>query len=342
MIIDAAALQLAGLRILPGLINAHDHLEFALFPRLGAGPYPNATAWARDIYHPGEDPVRKHLRVPKRLRLIWGGLRNLLAGVTTVCHHNPYHPVFDTGFPVRVVRRFGWAHSFAFDNVAARFNASPAQAPFILHLGEGADSTSRDEIFRLHELGALQPRTVLVHAVGLNSEGWELVRRSGAAVVWCPRSNLFTLGATLDVRKLLVAQIPVALGADSPLTAAGDLLDEMRFAMEQYGLSPSETLALAAASAARMLGLPERRGDYIAVREFGAPPDAVVIGGRLRLVSKELAFILPRAERTRWSPLRLCGRPPVLVPFPVRALIDQTRAALGEAAIYLGGREVIA
>src|SRR5688500_5713909 len=57
-------LDLGGCLILPGLINAHDHLDFNLFPRLGRGPYSNAAAWARDIHRPRESPVREHLQVP--------------------------------------------------------------------------------------------------------------------------------------------------------------------------------------------------------------------------------------------------------------------------------------
>ena len=46
--IDGPELDLAGYLILPGLINCHDHLEFNLFPRLGRGPYDNASSWAAD------------------------------------------------------------------------------------------------------------------------------------------------------------------------------------------------------------------------------------------------------------------------------------------------------
>jgi hypothetical protein len=77
-------MNLDAYQLLPGLINAHDHLDFNLFPRLGSGPYPNATAWAEDIYHPECSPVSQQLRLPKRIRLLWGGLKNLLSGVTTV------------------------------------------------------------------------------------------------------------------------------------------------------------------------------------------------------------------------------------------------------------------
>jgi hypothetical protein len=69
------------------------------------------------------------------VRLWWGALKNLLSGVTTVCHHNPYErDVFDADFPVRVVRRFSWAHSLEFEpELAARFRKAPASYPFLVH-----------------------------------------------------------------------------------------------------------------------------------------------------------------------------------------------------------------
>lgn len=336
MSVDGVDLDLTGLQILPGLINAHDHLHFSLFPRLGTGPYANANEWARDIYHPEQDPIRRHLLVPKHLRLIWGGLRNLAAGVTTVSHHDTYHPVFDEDFPVRVMKNCGWAHSLAFtEDVRACFDATPPGAPFVIHLGEGTDATASEEIFRLHALGALDRRTVLVHAVGLTPEGWNLVRASEASVIWCPRSNLFTLGRTLST-EVRESGISIALGTDSPLTIEGDLLDEL----DHAGGTLAYRLALVTTVPSRVFQLPPRPVDWIAVSKFGAPPKLVVIDGRIRLIDPALAESLPPNLRREFYRLNIQSRPPVLVRCNIPELLEQTCQYLGPGPIRLGGREV--
>ena len=341
--------DLNGYLVLPGLINSHDHLEFALFPALGNGNYRNSVEWAEDIHSKHGPVIDAQRGIAKATRLWWGGIRNILCGVTTVCHHNPYESaVFDSGFVLRVLRDFGWAHSLEFDSdLAQRYLDTAPHQPFILHLAEGIDEQSAAEIYRIAKSGALCHRTVLVHGVGLDDGGFELLRSSGASLIWCPSSNVFLFGRTLS--KEDIERLPsVCLGNDSPLTACGDLLDEIRFAKQRQGFPAAGLFQMVTTRAANILRLREGQGslrigalaDFFALCDNGLPPadqlaaiswrdvQLVVIGGEVQLASAGMLQRLPHRLTA--------GLEPLFVDREVRWLRASLGELFGESRKHLG------
>jgi cytosine/adenosine deaminase-related metal-dependent hydrolase len=344
-----------GFLVLPGLINAHDHLEFNLFPRLGRGTYSNATAWANDIYRPDQFPIRQHLEVPKPVRLFWGGIKNLINGVTTVAHHNSYDAnVFEQGFPIRVVKRFGWAHSIAFcTDLQASYRATPPGAPFIIHAGEGTDDKAHAELGILDQAGLVGPTSVIVHGVALYGSDIPLLKQRGVSLIWCPTSNLFTLGKTLST-EVLQSSIPIALGTDSALTAEGDLSDEIRVASRHTGLC--RIYDMLTTQAANVLRLRHKEGsirqgaraDFIVVEDRGqAPveslpninPELVVVGGRIKLISVHLATSFRLRHPRRMHRIAVEGRGDWYIDCNIPELSAPAKWVLDDA-FRLAGRRV--
>jgi cytosine/adenosine deaminase-related metal-dependent hydrolase len=350
-------LDLSGFLVLPGLINAHDHLELNLFPRLGNGPYANARIWAEDIYHPDQAPAKQNLSVPKAVRLAWGGIKNLLSGVTTVVHHNPYiESSFDSLFPVRVPREYGFAHSLRFSpDWKERYEQTPPNWPFIIHAAEGRDDESRAELRALDIAGALAPNTVLVHGVALNAADARVLFERKASLIWCPSSNLFTLGRTVS-KDVLESEVEIALGTDSALTADGDLLDELRMA---HSFVSSERLYdMVTSIPATILRLESGAGkiqhggpaDLVIARDTGSTPanallqlhpEAVFVAGELRLLSIGMARHLSLAGVELFESIEIEGRGKWLLPFPVSSLVAQAKQEL-KAGLRLAGKAVAA
>jgi cytosine/adenosine deaminase-related metal-dependent hydrolase len=349
--------DVSGMLLLPGLINAHDHLEFNLFPSLGRRLYNNASEWAADIYRPFESPVKEHLSVPLRARLMWGAVRNLMSGVTTVAHHNACDPaLFEPGFPVSVLRNFAWAHSLEFSpDLTGRFQNTPAGWPFIVHAAEGIDDLARSEIARLEELGILAPHTVLVHAIAAGPEDLARLRRHATSIVWCPRSNFSTYGHTVSPL-ILRSGIRIALGTDSAISSTGDLRDDIRTAVSECGLAWETMYRMVTSGAASVLGL--RRGEG-SIREEGVAdlvgvvdegqspaeaianlrPEFVMVRGRIRLLSNQLANALPCSFSKGFQRIRLASHGSCYVDADLAGLYREATASVG-SDLRLAGRSI--
>lgn len=350
-------LNLEGFLLLPGLINAHDHLELNLFPKLGAGPYPNASDWARDIYCPNETPIKEHLALPKALRLKWGAIKNLVSGVTTVAHHNAFHQVFlDPSFPLRVVERYGWAHSLAFSpDWKRRFENTPADYPFIIHAAEGVDKAAYSEIRTLANAGLMNRSTILVHGVGIDASDLAMLKRAGASIVWCPTSNNFILNRTVDPL-VLNSPIAIALGSDSAITANGDLLDELHFANRI--VDAQRLYSMVTSESANVLKLPAGFGhlrhdgpaDLLVLKDKGQSPaetllnsypELVMVRGRIQLASHDLVALCPPNALGSLQQLYVTGRGTYMVAAPISAMLHQTKEVL-QQPVRLAGKAVAA
>ncbi len=353
-----SVVDLSGYWLMPGLINAHDHLEYALYPRLADSPYKNYIEWGEDIHRKFPGLIVTHRAVSKDVRLWWGGIRNLLSGVTTVAHHNPLWPALkQSDFPVRVVEEYGWAHSVALggDLSLARAN-TPKACPFIVHACEGVDELARAELCELDRLGLLDAFTVLVHGLAIDSQGAALMNARGASLIVCPSSN-YTLFNVLPDMALLRRIRCIALGSDSSLTAAGDLLDEIRFAIQRCAIAPETIYRMVTKAPARILRLTRGEGsivvsgvgDVIAVRDGGASPierldslsssdvELVVIAGRVQLASDSMLRRLPCSAVEGLEPLFL-GSETRWLRAPIGDLLLGAEDVLGEGQVRLNGR----
>ncbi len=335
--------DLEGDRLLPGLINGHDHLQLNSLPPLEFGSsYLNVRQWIADINaRRRSDPeFEAQVRTPRDTRLAVGGIKNLLSGVTTVAHHDPLYPgLAHPDFPTAVVTQYGWSHSLDIDGetaVADAYRQTPATWPWIIHAAEGVDEEAATELTRLEALACVAGNTLMVHGVAFDNAARSRLAGAGAALIWCPASNLRLFGHTVDVTTLSELG-RVALGTDSRLSGSRDLLEELRRAAQIGGLGERSLEALVTSGAARLLRLPDRgalqsglRADIVILRRGVRLTQAtrtdlrlVMRDGRARYGDLELARDVEPA--VSWRNIRVDGCAKTLDP-GIAALLEERRA----------------
>jgi cytosine/adenosine deaminase-related metal-dependent hydrolase len=347
---DDRVVDLAGDRLLPGLINAHDHLQLNGFPPLELEPrFRNVREWIAEVSLRARTDAefRAVAEVPRDRRLLRGSVKNLLSGVTTVAHHDPLYPALkDAGYPTRVVEHYGWSHSLGIDGevqVRHSYERTPKHVPWIIHAAEGVDDEAAQELDRLDALGCLAGNTLIVHGVALGAADRARLADAGAGLVWCPASNLRLFGKTAEVADL-VARGRVALGTDSRMSGARDLLRELRVAREVGGLDDATLQTLVTESSARLLCLSDRGAieagmlaDFLVLPRSFALSEAdrgdvrmVFVGGRMRYGDVDYARAMGPASE--WLEVTVDGRRKALD----RPLADR----LARTGVYEPGLEL--
>jgi len=280
--------------ILPGLVNAHTHLEYHSMSAMGDGlPF---TPWIEQLI------LRKRGlgRADYLVQAAAAVHACLAGGVTTIADCSYADTVAEAAIEYGL-RAIVYLEAFSDQGdpaglMPSRLDALPVDAlitpgisphapytvtvehytalvelarergiPVATHLLESERDTQP-----LEELGGVLGKdTVAVHLVRASAADIALLARLDAPVVHCPRSNALLGCGTAPLPEMLAAGLRVGLGTDSPASAlAFDMWDEMRAAIllararaaRPDALTAEQVLGMATLGGAGAIGLGDRIG----------------------------------------------------------------------------------
>jgi 5-methylthioadenosine/S-adenosylhomocysteine deaminase len=220
------------------------------------------------------------------------------------------------------------AAQFAHDS-KCMLHVHVAEAPY-----EGEETRKRrgkSPIALLDELGALNERTVAIHAIYIDESDRKLLAGRGARVVHNPMTNQYLGDGICDVVALQELGVPIGLGTDADVHPS--LVEEMRAAALLQKVKHLDGAALGA-RAAFLMGtshganaLNARGGDLTA----GEPADFVVLdASKIDAWSPPLNALVYRGEN-QWVQATFVGGRRVYVGEP-SALAQRARDATNAIA----------
>jgi cytosine/adenosine deaminase-related metal-dependent hydrolase len=299
----------------PGLVNAHDHLEFDLFRPMKNRIYADYVDWALDIQERNRAEIDQILAIPAPLRTRWGVYKNLLGGVTTVIHHGPSGQLPREGL-IGFVSSFRFLHSLRFgSHWRMRLGLPGGRSPIMVHIAEGTSAEAAREPDRLQAWNLWRSEVIGIHGIAMEQRQARLLK----ALVWCPVSNLFLYARTSPIDALKRCTT-ILFGTDSTATAGWNIWDHLRVARKLAKLTDAELYAtlnerpaevfslasqgqLSAGHVADVTIARAKREDSFWNAFYGVNPEDLLMvlrRGRILLVDHEL-----------WPQVRDLVRPPI-------------------------------
>ncbi len=307
--LDAAVVNTHGV-IMPGLIDAHNHILFDIFDESDWVPskmYSNHNQWPNEARYKAMVDTKQYLNGEAGSPISlgcelnkYGEMKALIAGTTSVqgsanpsdraCYKSLARSIdqASNGLGADEMQTSTiFPNNKSANSVCANFDSGRTRA-YVIHIAEGIDTTSRNELTKLGSVTTTPqclyaPQTAVIHGTSLGEPEMQLLADHGMSLVWSPRSNMFLYGATTNIPLAIRKGITVALAPDWSIGGSQNMLDELRFAdrvdNSQWGdvLGPQDLFAMATINAARALGVDDVLGS-IAV---GKKADLMVIPGDL-------------------------------------------------------------
>ena len=290
--------------ILPGFVDAHNHLRSNVVPRWKPSRfYSNRHEWRQDpefislVNGPISSVGSTHFCDMNK----WGELRALVGGTTSVMTTQPQPCIqgmvrnldYNSGF--YGTTQLNLEHTYNVLDLppasapAARaefvfvatnfFIGNPFYESLLIHLAEGTDAFSLEEFTFMQSQSLLNSKGVVIHGIPLRPTDFEAMSLHGTSLVWSPRSNLELYGATADIDAALDAGVEIALAPDWAVTGSSNMLNELKVAdlwnRERLGgrLTDRQLVDMATSVPAHIVGIDDEVG---AIR-VGLRADLVVI-----------------------------------------------------------------
>ncbi len=243
---DASVLACGGGVVAPGLINAHDHTEYAT-----RGPITHATTrWDhRNGWRTGAggEMALPHVSNTTDAKTIAAAeLRFILGGATSVNGSGGVPGLlrnvannkdktqleglsggtvfFDT-FPLGDSNGTELTSGCGYPSIRSASSAfgGPAYSP---HISEGVNAAAENE-FECLKATLITKQTGIIHGVGLTATDVDVIAKAGAKLIWSARTNVDLYGNTAPVTVYKNMGVTIGLGTDWLASGSMNMLREL-------------------------------------------------------------------------------------------------------------------
>ncbi len=245
---DAATIPIVHVEgdILPGMIDLHNHPEYAIYPLLPiTRKYKDRYEWR--FY---DDDYQRRITYLNTLMTQaqyfdlgvevgrYGELKALVGGTTSLQGSRPTMAYSREECLVRNIETSPVTARLAFSRVDIgrdaeewrRMAEEKNKGMMVVHLAEGVGPRMANEFEALKRSGLLGPELIAIHGVGLTSPQFGEMAAAGAKLVWSPLSNFILYGQTANIEEARRAGVSISLAPDWTPSGSKSILGELKVA----------------------------------------------------------------------------------------------------------------